>query len=380
MTTSHQPRRLQLPTRSLASRNQYAPRAAWGFIFVLIISAVAMHFAGFSANATRGTDTQSLPQGISASDWTSIKQEYERHRHAIFQLADEGQGNWQTRNPAQQLLVQFDGRGFVVSPESAAWRWGLELQGYGFPGSEQTVPKKANITTAVERLSYDWDKTLQEWYINDGRGLEHGFTLKKRPVGADGQLTLRMRMLGGLRPQVQLNKRGVSFVGMDGSAALTYTGLTAVDAKGRSLPARIEAETDELRLIVDEKDAHYPITIDPIIQQTYLKASNTETGDAFGSSVAIAGDTVVVGARNEASNATGVNGIQSNNAAPKAGAAYVFVRNAGGWSQQAYLKSSNTEGGDEFGYAVAISGDTIIVGAPLEFLEGDDQNDWPSET
>jgi FG-GAP repeat protein len=98
-------------------------------------------------------------------------------------------------------------------------------------------------------------------------------------------------------------------------------------------------------------------------QQAYLKASNTEANDFFGFSVAVSGDTVVVGAPREASNATGVNGNQSDNSATSAGAAYVFVRSGTTWSQQAYLKASNTETGDDFGFSVAVSGDTIVVGA-----------------
>jgi hypothetical protein len=105
-------------------------------------------------------------------------------------------------------------------------------------------------------------------------------------------------------------------------------------------------------------------------QQAYLKASNTDAGDSFGTSVAVSGDTVVVGAWSEASNATGVNGDQTDNSAPGAGAAYVFARSGTNWTQQAYLKASNTDGvlpgeefGDEFGVSVAVSGDTIVVGA-----------------
>ena len=101
-------------------------------------------------------------------------------------------------------------------------------------------------------------------------------------------------------------------------------------------------------------------------QHAYLKASNTGTGDQFGYSVAIDGETIVVGAWAEDSAATGVNGDQADNSATFAGAAYVFTRNAGVWSQQAYLKASNTDGGDVFGVSVAISGETIVVGANLE--------------
>jgi hypothetical protein len=101
-------------------------------------------------------------------------------------------------------------------------------------------------------------------------------------------------------------------------------------------------------------------------QQAYLKASNTGTDDYFGLSVAISGDTLVVGAQGEASNATGVNGDQTNNLAPMSGAAYVFTRSLGNWSQQAYLKASNTEANDVFSIRVALSGDTLLVGASGE--------------
>ncbi len=101
-------------------------------------------------------------------------------------------------------------------------------------------------------------------------------------------------------------------------------------------------------------------------QQAYLKASNAGAGDLFGSTVSISGDTLVVGAPNESSNAIGVNGDSSNNAASVAGAAYVFVRGGGVWTQQSYLKASNTAVGDLFGTSVAVSGDTIVVGATGE--------------
>src|ERR1043166_3012862 len=101
-------------------------------------------------------------------------------------------------------------------------------------------------------------------------------------------------------------------------------------------------------------------------QQAYLKASNTDANDSFGVSVAVTGDTVVVGAPGEASNAAGVNGNQSDNSAMRSGAAYVFVRSGTNWSQQAYLKASNTGAGDHFGGVVSISGDAIAVSAIFE--------------
>ncbi|MGD8826924.1 MAG: hypothetical protein PVI24_18205, partial [Myxococcales bacterium] len=101
-------------------------------------------------------------------------------------------------------------------------------------------------------------------------------------------------------------------------------------------------------------------------------------GDGFGVTVAISGDTIVVGAPGEASAATGVNGNESDDSAPAAGAAYVFERIDGIWEQTAYLKASNTEAGDRFGFAVAISGDTIAVGAERE--DGADPQDEGDNT
>jgi len=102
------------------------------------------------------------------------------------------------------------------------------------------------------------------------------------------------------------------------------------------------------------------------IQEAYIKASNTGADDLFGSAVIMSGDTVVIGAPHEDSNATGVNGNQSNNSAPDSGAAYVFVRNGTNWIQQAYLKASNTDAEDSFGYSLDIDGDTLVVGAWYE--------------
>jgi hypothetical protein len=102
-------------------------------------------------------------------------------------------------------------------------------------------------------------------------------------------------------------------------------------------------------------------------QQAYVKASNTDAGDTFGESVALSetGDTLAVGAINEDSAATGIDGNQTSNSSTASGAIYVFARAAGVWAQQAYVKASNTGGGDKFGVTVALAGDgdTLVVGA-----------------
>jgi len=102
-------------------------------------------------------------------------------------------------------------------------------------------------------------------------------------------------------------------------------------------------------------------------QQAYLKASNPSLLDGFGFAVALSGNgnTLAVSANFEDSSASGVDGDQSDESAEEAGAVYVFARDADSWSQQAYLKPSNTDAGDRFGFSVALSddGSTLAVGA-----------------
>jgi hypothetical protein len=213
----------------------------------------------------------------------------------------------------------------------------------------------------------------------------------------------------------------------DGTPALRYEHLMVTDASGRRLNAEMGVSTRKVWLDVEDAGAIWPVTVDPTFsqqaylkasntgasdlfgisvavsgdpvvvgasgeahvrgvngpappprlgvayvfvrsgaawsQQAYLKASNTNPHDRFGWSVAVSSDTIVVGAKDEDSNATGVNGDQSDNSATASGAAYVFVRSGAAWSQQAYLKASNTGATDIFGWSVAVSGDTIVVGA-----------------
>ena len=104
----------------------------------------------------------------------------------------------------------------------------------------------------------------------------------------------------------------------------------------------------------------------------YFKASNTEPSAKFGVAAMLSadGDTLAVGAYQEDGAAISVNGEQGINANPlyQSGAVYVFVREGGIWQQQAYLKASNAESGDEFGQFISLSadGNTLVAGARAE--------------
>ena len=108
-------------------------------------------------------------------------------------------------------------------------------------------------------------------------------------------------------------------------------------------------------------------------QQAYIKASNTGADDRFGQSVSLSanGNTLAVGAIFEDSLITGVNGLQNNNAS-NSGAVYLFRFSTGSstWTQQAYIKASNTGTGDQFGQSVSLSADGNILAVGAVFEDG----------
>jgi len=347
-------------------------RSVQALLAVLLFAPVPASESSAPLLSERGSKSpERVVAGLATSDWESICAAYEAGRHA-FEPTGTG---WQAHNPGQQWTITLDRRGFLAQPREGGWQWGLELQSYGWGEPRRAIRGIPAVTAEGQRLSYQWDATVLEWFVNDQRGLEHGFTVKERPSDSlhaeQATLSLTCAVRGGLRPVVDPNGQGLRFVNAEGGAVVTYSGLKVWDADGRELAARLElaesetaqAQSSMINLRVNDCGARYPLTIDPIGQQAYLKASNTGADDWFGWSVAVSGDTVVVGAPNEDSNATGVGGSQSNNSATGSGAAYVFVRNGTIWHQEAYLKASNTEGYDNFGYSVAVSGDTVVVGA-----------------
>jgi FG-GAP repeat len=344
-----------------------------------------------ATGAEPGNSPEQVPKGLAKSDWQSIRAAYEAGRHA-FQPVE---GGWQARNPGQQWTTTFDGRGFLAQPRGADWQWGLELKSYGFPGAEREVKGVPAVKAEGQRLSYDWDTAVQEWWVNDRRGLEHGFIVQARPVGAaDAPLQFDLAVRGTLTPHITADALGVDFRDAAGATVLNYTGLKVWDADGKVLASRFAPSDSQpstptsqptVRLLVEERGARYPITIDPVAQQAYLKPADVGiqvAGDQFGTSVAVSGDTVVIGAPFEDSSTTGVDSIP-NESATDAGAAYVFVRTAGVWTQQAYLKPAavgTTQAGDFFGISVAISGDTVVVGAQGEDSSSLGVNSAPNET
>lgn len=258
-------------------------------------------------------------------------------------------GGLTAMNGAQHLRLRFGAAGAAVAT----------------PGGDLTLRlagARAAPTAAANRVSFRRG-AVTEWYANGPMGLEQGFTVA-RPAGGAGRRHLHLHMTLGGTLVPRLRQGEIVLRDARGAAVLRYGGLSATDARGRSLPVRWRLRGREARLDVGTAGARYPLTVDPLVQRAQLSAGD----HAHVGSVAVDGATIVVGASGATVAGSAANGHPQ-------GAAYVFTKPAGGWAtatQTAELVASDGDAneysgnvyGDSFGAAVAISGDTIVASAP----------------
>ena len=135
----------------------------------------------------------------------------------------------------------------------------LSLSLMGAPGPTSVTAHGNRVTLARPGIS--------EWYAAGPLGVEQGFTLAHRPAGTTAHgVTLALAVGGSLRPRAAGS--GVTFVGSRGDIAARYGGLTAVDATGRHLPSTLSVTDGRVVIAVNDRGARYPITIDPLVQQS----------------------------------------------------------------------------------------------------------------
>jgi hypothetical protein len=291
--------------------------------------------------------------------------------------ADNPAQGWQARFSPEGLSVvplpAADARGLPgpTRPEAStadAWSFALRLRAYGAAGDMAPVPEP-RVTARGQRAELRYggtgaaDADLTEWFVNDARGIEHGFTLAAPPAG-DGPLTFELGVSGRWQASASADGTAVALTTLDGSATLRYADLYVSDATGRALPARMEvpaADPARIDLIVDAGDAVYPVTVDPLL----TGPSPTLTGEAFSSfgyAVATAGDVNGDGYSDVIVGAPTIN--------TDTGRAYVFLGDAAGLATTPATTLIGEGTQNWFGWSVATAGDVngdgyadVVVGA-----------------
>ncbi|HUP50783.1 MAG TPA: post-COAP-1 domain-containing protein [Thermoanaerobaculia bacterium] len=304
------------------------------FLVVLLLAAVPRTMPATTA------DVESLPLAARGAIASVLGRET-----PVYHARPSGEG-YVASNPRHILEASFTSRGVEI--RSGQSRLGLALRAVGRGESLRPVARATPVASA-NRVEYRRG-AVTEWYTNGPLGLEQGFTVEHRPARGSGALTVALE-LSGVVASLDPGAGGLTFVG----SALCYRGLVAFDASGRELPARLDLQGETLFLRVEDEGSRYPVTIDPFVQQAKLTASDGASGDTLGRSVAISGDTVIVGA---------IGADVGTN--PNQGAVYVFVKPAAGWAnatETAKLTASDGVHSDLFGSSVAVSGTTVVVGA-----------------
>ena len=319
---------------------------------VMVLLTAAMAHAAPMPNGTSGSKAVA-PQGMEALP--------EEGRYAVSAAIGQDQPGYHAQMDGAALVVDNTGNGLSVRFVTG----GVEIDtgGQGF----SLRPMQWGYGDALTELAPGWPQALgnivtlqrgpvSEWYVNGPLGLQQGFTVAEAPQAGSGPLRIAMTIEGALVGSVDEDGRGVMLTGVDGTG-YRYSGLVVRDAHGREAHAWLEAQGTMLHICTDDTGLSYPLYIDPIIQKAKLTASDGWVGDAFGYSIAISGDTVVVGAP-----------FADIEGKVNQGVAYVFVNSGGSMMQAAKLTASDGMENDFFGNSVAISGDTVVVGAPAVII------------
>ena len=174
-------------------------------------------------------------------------------------------------------------------------------------------------------------------------GTEQSFTVANRPKGS-GPLVILVPVLG---LSAHTSGAAIDLDNPAGQVVATYAGLKVTDANDKTVPAVMKAVTDGSAIAIDVSDsgASYPLTVDPTWSQT------EEIGRS--GNVAVLGSTALVGEPDQT--------VDGNT---YEGAVYVYTLSGYGWVESAELTASDGTAGDTFGYSVALSGTSAIIGAP----------------
>jgi hypothetical protein len=211
---------------------------------------------------------------------------------------------------------------------------------------------------------------MSEWFLNDARGIEHGFDVPTPPArhGENG-FHVTMDITTSLRPEVIEDGRSAHFLNADGIPELHYRGLVVFDANNRSLPAHMQVTKGEdhdswqLAIHVDDRDARYPLVIDPVFTTNHqtINPSPQLPGERFATSVSISGNRMAVGVPMH----DGPGGADTG-----AVDLYIYQEQLRLWQKTHRLYPSDPLVGANFGQSLHLDADTLIVGAPNDGSPG----------
>ncbi len=270
-----------------------------------------------------------------------------------------GRAAWHAPNPAAGYDAYITEAGVSIAVNDNSYV-SLSLHSLGYGSALQAVAQ-GQVSGDKQTINLTRDGGVSEWYVNGPDGLEQGFTLTQAPGTRQAGVPLRLalQVSEGWRAVASEDGQRVKLQSADGQE-VHYSKLIVRDQMGRNIAARLTVSEGQVVIEVEDSEATYPLTIDPVFSlQQKLLAADGGTRDFLGQSVALSGNTVAVGARGEGP------GVDANQ-----GAVYVFTRNGTVWTQQQKITANDAADGDYFGWSVGLDGDTLVVGAMQDDIAG----------
>jgi hypothetical protein len=206
--------------------------------------------------------TTITPPGVNATAqwWDTARTHLEERAYHVVALDDTVQA-W---NQSQQYRAHFTERGLrIESGLTGDARWTVDWRTTSFGRSENLSALAApQLMHEDNRATLAYDG-IHEWYVNRDTGIEQGFTIEHAPAG-NGPLVV-VGTLSGATPVLASSGEVIHFEDPTGQTLLHYSKLITRDARGDVLPSRMEVAGQEVRLVVDDAHAVYPLEIDPVL-------------------------------------------------------------------------------------------------------------------
>ena len=258
---------------------------------------------------------------------------------------ERSRGGYRMRAGAGGGVVAEFGRGATEVRADGRERLTLVLSAIGRGETTRQLGAVSPQAAGTNRVQYT-HPGVEEWFASGPLGLEQGFTLEHRPAGT-GTLALTVgRLSPGTHARLTEGGNGLEVLTSSGRVSLRYADLSVSDASGRGLAASIGLSGRRIVLRVNDFGAQYPLRIDPLVEQAQLTSSAAGDTATLGQTMAMSGTTIV--------------------ATEPGDTAYVFSEPSTGWATTSAASATLSAGGGQFGSDVAISGDTIAVGAATQ--------------
>jgi hypothetical protein len=334
---------------------------------------IGPHAGSETAPASLAPQSPETPPELSAIPggttdwWSAVTASIERDEYKFTMAEEGGKTALQAPNRAHNFRSRYRESEVEVLPRQSegapAWRLSWQTKAWGRSGAMTDVnPVSPEVNADGTRVTYRHG-CMNEWYENRAEGLEQGFTIEARPAGS-GPLRIAGEFAGAVRPLLR-DDGEIDLLDENEVTIFRYGKLAVWDATGMEIESSLAVSGRNVAIVVDDRQAQYPLTIDPLMRIPGEAMESNINGAHFGWSVSRAGDVnadgfddVIVGAPD------------CTKGQVEEGCAYVYLGSPTGLETIPIWSIESDQARAHLGYSVSTAGDVnrdgysdVIIGA-----------------